>query len=104
VVLDEDPLIERYLESLLVKKGYRIVTARNSHALELNSPDLNVLLVITNRPGVLTMVDSEVPMVYLAASPDPKVAAQFPICRMMKKPFRAGDLLDAVDELTCAAC
>ena len=93
----EDPQVSSLLRSLLTKDGYRVALATVNRGLELlrtrgAAPDL----LVTNEPARFATVGHSLPLLYLAALPDPEQAAAFPICRALRKPFQPRQLLEAV--------
>lgn len=101
VAVIEDPFIRKLLRDILTRHGYRIVesTARQVGDL-LRTGVGHIDMVITNTPGELLEFAGELPVLYLAACPDPDLAARFRCCRAVKKPFLAERLLTALAELT----
>lgn len=101
VAVIEDPFIRKLLRDILTRHGYRVVEYSAQRAVEhLRAGSEHVNLVITNAPAELLPVAQEVPLLYLAAAPDPDLAACFPACRCVRKPFQSEHLLSAVRELT----
>ena len=104
IVVIEDPFIRKLLRDLLTRRGYRIVdSSARQIATLLKENAGHVDLVITNTPGDLLEFAPELPLLYLAAAPDPDLAARFRHCRTVHKPFQAQQLVSAVEELTAAA-
>jgi hypothetical protein len=101
----EDLFIVHYLDQLLTPHGYAVIGAgaRQAAAL-LGSRESGVSLLISNTPEEFLEFAERIPIVYLSSAPDPSVAARFRACRTVRKPFRAQTLLDAIEELTGAAC
>jgi len=101
VIVCENPLVENYLRFVLERAGYQVVLCDSRQALEMvNTPDQKVDLLITNSPSEFQAIADKLPLLYLSAAPDPRVAAGFPKLRVLEKPFRADELLRAVKELT----
>jgi hypothetical protein len=76
------------------------VTGEAVHASELlRAGSVTANVVITNQPEAFLPLASTLPLLYIAANPDPELASQFPTCRVLRKPFRNDDLLEAVEEL-----
>lgn len=103
VLVAEDPFINSFLRTVLQRHGYRVVTTDQRLGGNLMStgavqPDV----IITNKPDVFLPFAEGCPMLYIAASPDPELALRFQMCRVLRKPFRYEDLLEAVDELVRA--
>ncbi len=104
VAVAEDPFIRRYVRALLVKHGFRIVENDPKLTRKLmESGELIPDVLITNDPGAFAGFADELPVVYLAAAPDPAVVERFRFSRMLRKPFEADQLLRALNELTTAA-
>jgi hypothetical protein len=101
VAVAEDPFVRRYIGALLAKHGFQ--TAENDTRLTLRmmeSGDLQPDVLITNDPGSFAGFAEEIPVVYVAAAPDPSLVRAFKSSRMLRKPFQAEELLQAVAELT----
>ena len=100
IMVAEDPYINTFLRTVLLRHGHKVVTSdpvQGSDALRTGG--LKVDLVITNQPEAFLPFADTLPMVYIAASPDPELALQFQACRVLRKPFRNDDLLEAVETL-----
>jgi len=96
----EDPFVSGLLRSLLTGQGYRVALASVSHGLELlRSAQAIPDLLITNQPAPFATMGDSLPLLYLAASPDPQQAAAFPNCSTLRKPFEPRQLLEAVRHL-----
>lgn len=65
----------------------------------LRSREQSVDLLITNLPSEFTEFSQTVPLLYLAAFPEPEVAAQFLASRLLPKPFQTEQFLSCVEEL-----
>jgi hypothetical protein len=101
VMVVEDPFIRNYVRTVLARSGYTIVEAEPHRALDLlQSEGSKVQVVVTNKPSPFVPFRTELAMVYIASVPDPEIAAQFPSCRILQKPFQAQELANAVNELT----
>ena len=100
----EDPFITNFIRSLLATGGYSVVTAEPHHGLNiLRSGAVEVDLLITNSPGMFSEVGERIPVLYLAAVPDPDEVAGFRISRTLRKPFRPRQLLETVRQLIAEA-
>jgi hypothetical protein len=104
VAVAEDPFVRRYVRSLLVKHGFQIVEndARLTRQL-MESGELKPDVLITNAPDAFADIAAKLPVVYLAAAPDPALVEPFRLSRMLRKPFQAHQLLEALSELTAGA-
>ncbi len=101
IAVIEDPFICKLLRDLLARHGYQAVEFTARHAVELLQAGAHsIRLLITNQPTDFLPFARVLPVLYLAAAPDPKVAARFPSCRCVSKPFQAEELLTAVKELS----
>ncbi len=101
VAVIEDPFIRKLLRDILTRRGYRVVGYSVQQALDLLGTGTEpVSLVITNAPAEFLRFAQGMPVLYLSAAPDPELAACFPSCRCVRKPFQAEELIEAVKELT----
>jgi hypothetical protein len=96
----EDPLIRRFVGGILRRAGFVVVEAELDEALRTlrDTPDA-VSLLITNVPAHFLEFAETLPLIYDAAFPDPELAERFRRCRMLRKPFRPGDLATFAAEL-----
>lgn len=103
IAVTEDPFIRKFLGDVLKRRGYRVVGADSARAIEMiRSGDETVDLVITNTPVEFAAVAEQVPMLYIAAVPDPEMGSRFRAFRALKKPFLPDQLIAAVKELVGA--
>jgi len=103
VLVAEDPFINSFLRTVLQRHGYKVVTTDHSQGSDLmRTGSVKADVVITNKPEAFLPFAEDRPMLYIAASPDPELALRFQACRVLRKPFRYEDLLEAVEELTRA--
>jgi hypothetical protein len=101
ILIAEDPFVSSFLRTMLQRHGHRVVTGEALHASELLRQGSVVAdVVITNQPDAFLDSAGKIHLLYLAASPDLHLASQFPNCRVLRKPFRNDELLQAVDSLT----
>jgi len=100
VMVVEDLFISNLIRTLLVRGGFHVVRVGAQHAIEMLKAGENpVDLVITNTPNLFLPFRDRIPMLYLAATPDLDLAARFHACRVLRKPFHAAQLIEAVGEL-----
>jgi hypothetical protein len=99
ILVAEDVFVSSFLRMVLQKHGHKVVTGDAARASELIRQGTAADVVITNQPEVFLEFARILPMLYIAASPDPELASQFPICRVLRKPFRNDELLSAVEQL-----
>jgi hypothetical protein len=100
VVLVEDPLICRFVRSVLLSRKRSVVEVGPAEAIRLvQSGDAKVRLLITNRPDAFLPFTEELPVLYLSSLPEHRLAGAFRECRMLHKPFAPGALSAAVTEL-----
>lgn len=103
VAVAEDPFVRRYIRALLAKHGFRI--AENDTPLTrklIESGQLKPDVLITNDPTTFAAFGGELPVLYLAAAPDPTLVQRFRRSRTLRKPFQAEHLVQAVSELAAA--
>ena len=103
VLMVEDPFICTYIRNLLSRRGFQCVETGTRHAEEMlakNTPTFSLL--ITNHPEQFLAFAGRVPLLYVAAFPDPELAARFDSCLTLSKPFHNAALLDAVSRLANA--
>jgi hypothetical protein len=100
VLIVEDPFVRAFVKTYLVRHGYNVEFAEINDAIDgLRSGGLSPDLLITNRPGLFVTVAAAVPLLYIAAFPDPAEAAPYHRAHMLRKPFRPEQLLAAVISL-----
>jgi DNA-binding response OmpR family regulator len=96
----EDPMIRRFVGGILKREGYVVVEAELEEAMRtLRDAPGAVSLLITNAPASFFQFAETLPLIYVAASPDPVLAKRFRRCRTLRKPFRPGDLVACAAEL-----
>lgn len=100
VLIVEDPWICKFLGSVLARAGHRTVEADAQHGVDLvRSGEVNVKALITNTPAAFRAVAEKVPLVYTTSCPDPEATQGFRQCRVLQKPFHAGQLLEALHQV-----
>ena len=100
IVVVEDPMVSGFLCSVLTRKGYPVIPLGLSDGRALlRSADARIGLLITNQPAVFTEFAGRVPLLYVAAFPDPAVASPFLVSLMLRKPFLPEQLLSCVEQL-----
>lgn len=100
VLVVEDPLIRRFVGGILKREGHLVVESELEEALHtLRHDSGTVSLLITNAPTHFLEFAESVPLIYLAAFPDPELAGRFHSCRTLRKPFRPSDLVAHAAEL-----
>jgi hypothetical protein len=100
ILVAEDPYIGNFLRAILQKYGYKVVIIEAARAREsLRDGTVAVDIVITNRPEVFLEFAETLPMLYTAANPNYELVSTFHLCRVLHKPFRNEELLEAVEAL-----
>lgn len=101
ILVVEEPSISRLVKSVLTAYGHAVRTVDAAEAKHtIDSAEPPVALLITNRPQEFGRFDGVVPMLYLTSTPDWALAGRCHNLRILRKPFRARDLVTAVEELT----
>ena len=101
IILVEDPFIRSYLRFVLQRRGYSVVESDATRACEMANSDDGVV-VITNAPEQFLPCAEKLALVYIAAAPETELAARFPMCRVLRKPFQPEELVKAVESLISA--
>ena len=100
IVVVEDPFVSGFLRNILGRKGYEVVSLEEHEgAALLRSGERSIGLLITNHPSAFTEFAQRVPLLYVAAFPEPEVAAVFRASRLLPKPFHPEQFMNCVDEL-----
>lgn len=100
VLVVEDPLIQRFVSGVLKREGHQVVEAKAEESLRiLRAGDGDIAVLITNQPLNFLEFAETLPVVYIAALPDPTLALRFSRCRILRKPFPPSDLVECVAEL-----
>jgi CheY-like chemotaxis protein len=103
ILVAEDPFINTFLRTVLQRRGHKVVTSDPAQGSDLmRTGEVKADLVITNKPEAFLPFAEQLPILYIAATPDPARVECFHACRMLRKPFRSEDLLEAVEELSRA--
>jgi len=99
----DDPIIRRFVGGILKREGYTVAEAELEEALRtLRDAPGAVSLLITNGPAHFLEFAESLPLIYVAAFPDPALASRFRHCRTLRKPFCPGDLVLCAAELAQA--
>jgi len=101
IAVIEDPFIRKLVRDILKPHGYVVREAPVENALRMlgEGPE-HVNLLITNRPAEFLAWCEVLPLLYLAAAPEPELAARFKRCLMLRKPFHPDELVAAVARLS----
>ena len=95
----EDSDVGSFLRRTLIQGGYDVVCAGPDDARTLLSdPHQHVDLLITNMPAAFDGFP-DVPILYLAAIPEPERMRPFHRCRALSKPFHRAQLFASIREL-----
>lgn len=65
----------------------------------LGGPKPPADILVTNSPALFLEFADTVRLLYLSSSPDPRLEALFPDCRVVRKPFAPEELVRAVEQL-----
>jgi DNA-binding response OmpR family regulator len=99
VVVVEEQFVSEFLRSVLSKRGYRVICTNSNRARAMlrQGPEPATVL-ITNKP-LEFVATPEVPILYVAACPDPEVIRGFGRALALSKPFHPRDLLECLRKL-----
>jgi DNA-binding response OmpR family regulator len=99
VLVVEEQFVSEFLRSVLSKRGYRVICTSFDRAKSLLRQGPGpVQVVITNKP--LEFVSTpDVPILYVAACPDPEMIRGFGRALSLAKPFHPRDLLECLQKL-----
>jgi DNA-binding response OmpR family regulator len=100
ILVAEDRFVRAFVLTYLTRQGFSVVSLDVGEAEEqIQAGTVEFDLLITNRPAQFAELAGRVPLLYLAASPDPAETAGFTRCHVLRKPFRPEQLLTAVTSL-----
>ena len=103
VLVVEEPAIRKLIGGILKRGGYRVTEADPNHGLDcLRNKTESFTLLVTNSPEGFLEFAKTVPVIYVAAMPDPELAQRFRHCAMLPKPFVPHRLIELAGELTAA--
>jgi len=97
-VVVEDVFVRAFLRTALERHGYAATCAAPEAARKLLESG-EAGLLITNIPDTFAAFGASVPLIYVAAFPDPAAAAGFSRWRPLRKPFPTSELIALVQEL-----
>jgi DNA-binding response OmpR family regulator len=104
ILVVEDSFVSGFLRSVLQRRGYDVIALGTRQACELLRAGTNrVDLLITNLPAAFTEFGNQVPLLYLAAYPDPVATLPFRLTRALRKPFHHDQLLGCIEALLRSA-
>jgi hypothetical protein len=99
ILIVEDRFVSDFISSILTKRGHRVICESVDRAQSrLESEPDSIDLLITNTPLEFAAAP-QVPLLYVAASPDPERIRTFARARMLAKPFHPRDMLIHLREL-----
>jgi hypothetical protein len=98
IVVVEDVFVRTFLRAALERMGYRVVCPNPAEAVRLLSSG-EIDLLVTNTPGEFSDFGATVPLLYIAAFPDPSCASAFQRWLPLHKPFQSAELASAVQRL-----
>jgi DNA-binding response OmpR family regulator len=101
IVVVEDQFVFGFLRLVLERKGFEVVRVETEGCLDFlrSAQSGGVSLVITNRPSIFKEFADTVPLLYIAALPDPEAAQPFRAIRVLRKPFHPDQLISCVEQL-----
>jgi hypothetical protein len=91
--------VSDFLRSVLTKCGYRVICTNFERAkIMLRQGKESIALVITNKP-LEFVTTPDVPILYVAACPDPDMIRGFGRALSLAKPFHPRDLVECLRKL-----
>jgi hypothetical protein len=99
ILVVEEQFVSEFLRTVLIHRGYQVICTRPGNARALLRHDrASVHVLVTNVPLDFAAFP-DLPVLYVAASPDPEVACGFEHCVSLRKPFQARQLYDCIEQL-----
>lgn len=100
ILVAEDPFVRAFVKTYLVRHGYTVQSSEFHDAVAgIRTGGMSPDLLITNRPSLFRDIAAAIPLLYIAAFPDPGEISGFCRAHMLRKPFRPEQLLSAVVSL-----
>jgi len=98
IVVVEDAFVQSFLRAALERLGCVVICATPVEAAaRLREGEIDLL--VTNRPDAFEEFGEWLPLLYVAAFPNPAAAAAFRRWVPLRKPFQAAELTAAIDRL-----
>lgn len=88
------------MRTVLTRAGHRTAEVDVREGMNLLSSGEHIKALITNTPAAFRSIAASIPLVYTTSCPDPEATQGFQHCRVLQKPFHAGQLLDALKEVS----
>lgn len=99
ILVVEEQFVSEFLRSALTHQGYAVICATAGVARALLRRDRGaVKILVTNAPGEFAAFP-DLPLLYLAACPDPALTEPFARSLSLAKPFHPRDLFECVAQL-----
>jgi DNA-binding response OmpR family regulator len=99
ILVVEDVFVRDFLRTTLSRRGYKVICAEAADALAvLREGPVRIDLLITNAPMSFAEF-GDLPVLYLAACPDPSALQCFRRCLALRKPFHPKQLLSHIAQL-----
>ena len=99
ILVVEEQFVSEFLRTVLIHRGYQVICTRPGNAQALLRHDrASVHVLVTNVP-LDFVAFPDLPVLSVAASPDPEVACGFEHCVSLRKPFQARQLYDCIEQL-----
>jgi len=98
IVVVEDVFVRSFLRTALARHGYEVICAAPAQAAQLLQNG-GIDLLITNVPQTFAAFGAQVPLLYLAAFPDPALAVDYSRWLALRKPFQTTELMLLVEQL-----
>jgi hypothetical protein len=98
ILVVEDVFVRSFLRTALERLGHTVVCASAADAVRhLKAGEVDLL--VTNTPAAFGEFGEAVPLLFVAAFPDPALASTYRRWLPLRKPFQASELTIAVERL-----
>ena len=99
ILVVEDAVVSNFLKVALTQRGYEVICAQAADAqVFIRDAVRKIDLLITNVPAAFAEFP-DLPLLYMAALPDPEAIQPFRRCLSLRKPFHTAQLFATMEQL-----